>query len=144
MKKILLICLLGWACLPFLEASAYSDLFSYDTVKIRIEMEPLQELEELVSENEDILVSHYPGNLAIVTLSAESGIMLDPVLSGFIPNTPIDIPPFAWGCLLSGFGVAWVYNATHDTEDTRKAFMGCIVNGIVLTSIYIINLLVNY
>jgi hypothetical protein len=127
-----------------MKGNSNNDLFSYDPVKMNRELEPLAELEKLIAEVGTFSYTQYyaiqsGGSFASCTIPVTT-----PAVSVLVSDAPANLPPFVWGCLLSGFGVALVYNTTHNNEDTKKAFMGCIVNGIVLTSVYIINLLANY
>ena len=142
MQRSFLVCVILLSGFSVMKGSPSLDLFSYDAVELQSEMEPLQQIENLILEGEDFSAEYFIINKEL-SKPACAYFSSDPAIEGFFSNVPRDIPPFVWGCLLSGFGVALVYNATHDNEDTKKAFMGCIVNGLVLTSLYIINLMAN-
>jgi hypothetical protein len=113
------------------------DIFIYQKDLLEIEMAELQALENLVTEG-SFLISRNPCYNEGHTEPLNTAGIIAAI------DLPEEIPSFAWGCVLSGLGVVLVHNATNDTEETKKAFMGCIVNGVVVTGIYIINLLATY
>lgn len=54
-------------------------------------------------------------------------------------ESPLGIPPFLWGCILSWVGVLLVYLLTEENKDlTKKALWGCVAGGAAYVLFYVI------
>lgn len=116
------------------------NLFSYDEKELNIIMKDLLELEDYLSlntkgENPEL---NKQGTILL------SGLKDNPMQLVGLDEELYDIPPFYWGCLMSGLGVVIVYKTTADNSKTRQAFMGCLANGVFLTGVYVVKVLVRY
>ncbi|MBN1949804.1 MAG: hypothetical protein JW801_01285 [Bacteroidales bacterium] len=136
MKKISV--LLAFCLLSMLPLSA-ADLFSYNAEQLQNELLVLNELECAVIQDQ---LTRAPFEMDLLP-AVKGAVQMVPQ-----PNAEVDklygIPPFYWGLLLSGVGIAYVYKVSQDSERTKQAFLGCVVNGVALTSIYLIRLLILY
>jgi prolipoprotein diacylglyceryltransferase len=115
-----------------------ADLFSYDQNQVAQELSQLQSLENYVSANPDITLSSLQAenNSLIANLNLSTNDMSGFAFSG---ETAFGVPSFLWGCVFSIVGVAVVYFVTdEDKDETKKAFYGCIINGVLYTAWYVL------
>ncbi|MBK7094833.1 MAG: hypothetical protein IPH57_07260 [Saprospiraceae bacterium] len=108
-----------------------ADLFKLDYNAVQTEFTELNQLGDMVASNPEITYSSLVetnGNLVTsINLAPESAL---PMGSG---NQVLGIPSFLWGCVFSVAGLLVVYISTEqDKEETKKAFYGCLANGIIL------------
>lgn len=123
MKKILSITSVLTLCVSL---SFASEPLNYEPQKINTEFEQLNKIEQYVQMNEGTTLESLKNNALLenikITDNASSSIV-----SG---DLPAGIPAFWWGCVLSWVGLILVYVITDkDNAQTKKALLGCLVNG---------------
>ena len=137
MKKTLLTLFAGLFISTFAFANN-ADIFSYNADQLDQEMSELQALEDFVSVN--------PG-VTLTNLQAENNALVNDLnlaagefggIGSMSGEPALGIPSFLWGCVLSWVGILVVYLVTEDSEETKKAFIGCIVGGLTYTVFYIV------
>lgn len=110
-----------------------ADLFSYDEDAVSSELADLTELENYVWTNPAATLS---------SLTEEGNSLLDglklfsPFAMGMELEPPLGIPSFLWGCVFGVVGVALVYFIAEDSDETKKAFFGCLVGAVVYGLVY--------
>jgi hypothetical protein len=127
MKKLILMICAGAFLSAFVNANN-ADLFSYDQNQVAQELSQLQSLENYVSANPDITLSSLQAenNSLIANLNLSTNDISGFALSG---EPPLGISSFLWGCVFNLLGVGLVYFMTdQDKDETKKAFMGCLVS----------------
>lgn len=138
MKKVLLTLITGMF-ITTLAMAGNADVFSYDADQVNQEMAQLQSLEDFVAVNPGVTLSNLEAenNALVSDLNLASGDFAG--VGGMSGEPALGIPSFLWGCVLSWVGVLVVYLVTDDNEETKKAFIGCIVGTlfyVVLEIIY--------
>jgi hypothetical protein len=112
------------------------DLFSYDKQKVETEFAAIEELEAFVFENQSMsLTSLLSTNNVLV---ADLNLISDVNGVGYAFEPPLGIPSFLWGCVFGVAGIAIVYFVADDSEETKKAFKGCVVGSLVGIAVYLI------
>ncbi|MBN1949812.1 MAG: hypothetical protein JW801_01325 [Bacteroidales bacterium] len=131
MKKILITLVLGMMALN-LSFAGKADLFSYDSDALNNELHALTELETYVQSYPDVTlaelqVENHPlmDNLMFANLS-------NGMLNSLTGAPVLGINGFWWGCAFNWVGILIVYLVADDSEQTKKALWGCIVNSILL------------
>ncbi len=124
-KKFLFSAAFAFAC-NFGFASANADLFQVNEEELSVEFAQLNELENYVNSNEDITMSSMDAANPLLQNVTATGNALG-VLSSY-GEAPLGIPSFLWGFCFNVAGVAIVYFVADDTDETRKAFIGCAVS----------------
>ncbi len=129
MKKLLLfVTLLAAINVSFARTA---DLFSYDNARVQKALVNADALDHYVSQ-------------AMVSLDKID--LSNPVTANFFArsgNTMMDEPAlgiggFWWGLILGWVGILIVYLVTEDSEETKKALYGCIVQGVVGLACYVL------
>jgi hypothetical protein len=136
MKKLLLVLVTG-LCFTVYSNAKNADLFNYNKEVVNKELSDLQTLENYVSANPGTTLTDLQAN----NNELASKLNLNTTdLSGFMASfePPLGVPSFLWGCVFSVAGVAVVYFVADDKEETKKAFKGCVVNGVTYLVIYVI------
>lgn len=137
MKKILLTLLTGLFVSTFVFANS-ADVFSYDANQVNQEMSQLQTLEDFVAVNPGVTLSN---------LQTENNAMINDLdltscnfgsMGSLSGEAALGIPSFIWGCCVGLVGVLIVHLVAEDSEETKKAFMGCIVGNVVYTVFYVV------
>jgi len=124
--RILFLVLFGLLFTNFAMAEN-GDLFQYDKEKVNQEMTELNALEHILLQNqelsyEDLMVADNP---LVLNLDYSMGLMTPDMING-----PI-IPAFWWGCIFGPVGVLIVYIVEDDRDQTKSAFWGCVIAGLV-------------
>jgi hypothetical protein len=137
MKKVLLTLCAG-LFVSLMATASNSGLFTYDADQVNSEMAELQAIENYVSVNQGITLTNLQAeNNALVNnmnfVTGEFGGMS--TLSG---EAAFGIPSFLWGCVFGVVGIAVVYFVTEDSEETKKAFFGCIVGSLSYFVFYVL------
>lgn len=127
-KKFLFSAAFALAC-NFGFASANADLFQVNEEELNVEFAQLNELESFVNSNEDVTMSSMEATNPLLQNVTASGNALG-VLSTY-GEAPLGIPSFLWGFCFNVAGVALVYFVADDSDETRKAFIGCAVSGAI-------------
>lgn len=130
MKKLLLTFCIGTFVTMFASANN-ADLFSYNADEVNQELVQLQNLEDYVNANPGITLTNLQSdnNDLVANLDLNLNNLGGFALSG---EPPLGIPSFLWGCVFAVVGVAVVYFITdQDMDETKKAFLGCVVSGAV-------------
>jgi hypothetical protein len=140
MKKLILMICAGAFLSVFVSANNAS-LFSYNEDQVNQELSQLQSLENYVSVNPDVSLAGLQADnnslLANLNMTSNFGGFS---LSG---EPPLGIPSFLWGCVFTLVGVAIVYFMTdQDMAETKKAFLGCAVSGLVYILWYVFVVLI--
>lgn len=113
------------------------DLFSYDKAKVETEFAALETLESYVYNNQEVtldgLLAEESGLIAGLNLTSDvNGIEFA------FGEPPLGIPSFVWGCVFGVAGIAIVYFVAEDSEETKKAFKGCVVGALTYTLFYVL------
>jgi hypothetical protein len=124
-KKFLFSAAFALAC-NFGFASANAELFQVNEEELNVEFAQLNELESFVNSNEDVTMSSMDATNPLLQNVTATGNALG-VLSTY-GEAPLGIPSFLWGFCFNVAGVAIVYFVADDTDETRKAFIGCAVS----------------
>jgi len=124
-KKFLFSAAFAFAC-NFGFASANAELFQVNEEELSVEFAQLNELENFVNSNEDVTMSSMDAANPLLQNVTATGNALG-VLSSY-GEAPLGIPSFLWGFCFNVAGVAIVYFVADDTDETRKAFIGCAVS----------------
>jgi len=127
-KKFLFSAAFALAC-NFGFASANAELFQVNEEELNVEFAQLNELESFVNSNEDVTMSSMEATNPLLQNVTASGNALG-VLSTY-GEAPLGIPSFLWGFCFNVAGVALVYFVADDSDETRKAFIGCTVSGAI-------------
>jgi hypothetical protein len=127
-KKFLFSAAFALAC-NFGFASTNADLFQVNEEELNVEFAQLNELESYVNSNEGVTMSSMETNSPLLQNVTTTGDALG-ILSAY-GEPPLGIPSFLWGFCFNVAGVAIVYFVADDRDETKKAFIGCVVvNGI--------------
>lgn len=137
-KKVLFGAILALACNVGM-ANADASLFAVNEQEISNEFAQLNELEQYVNANEGVTLSSMDeSNPLIANVSSSSNAM--GALSA-MGEPPLGVPSFFWGLCFSVAGVAIVYFVSDDRDETKKAFIGCAVNGGISLLLWLIPLI---
>ena len=137
-KKFLFSAAFALAC-NFGFASANAELFQVNEEELNVEFAQLNELESFVNSNEDVTMSSMDATNPLLQNVTSTGNALG-VLSTY-GEAPLGIPSFIWGFCFNVAGVAIVYFVADDRDETRKAFIGCVVSngiGILFWLVYVV------
>ncbi|MBK8845761.1 MAG: hypothetical protein IPO27_04010 [Bacteroidetes bacterium] len=114
-----------------------ADLFKHDQNAVKSEFSSIENLDAYLNANPNMsyadvqdknLVSDSKFNAEGSTLSAPKG--------GDCP--PLGIPSFVWGCVLGWIGILLVYLLCGEREETKKAFMGCLIPTALVIIYYVV------
>ena len=137
MKKIILT-LCADLFVTLLASANNADLFKYDANQVNQEMTQLQAIEDYVAANPDMTLSgmQAENNALVSHLNLSSG---DFGGIGSLSGEPaLGIPSFLWGCVFGVVGVAIVYFVSEDSDETKKAFLGCVVSAAAWILFYVL------
>ena len=137
MKKIILTLCAG-LFVTLLASANNADLFKYDANQVNQEMTQLQAIEDYVAANPDMTLSgmQAENNALVSHLNLSSG---DFGGIGSLSGEPaLGIPSFLWGCVFGVVGVAIVYFVSEDSDETKKAFLGCVVSAAAWILFYVL------
>ena len=101
-------------------------------------MTQLQAIEDYVAANPDMTLSgmQAENNALVSHLNLSSG---DFGGIGSLSGEPaLGIPSFLWGCVFGVVGVAIVYFVSEDSDETKKAFLGCVVSAAAWILFYVL------
>ena len=130
MKKVtLVLAILGLFLTGF---AGNAGLFSFDADKVNAELSELTVLESFVTENGGTYADLLNTNNSLVENVSNSTFAFG--ATGFEPV--MGIPSFIWGFCFNVAGVAIVYFVSEDMDETKKAFYGCIVSGVLYFAWY--------
>ncbi len=59
-------------------------------------------------------------------------------VSTLLPEPPLGIPSFIWGFCLGVVGILIVYLTTEDTEEAKKALLGCVIANALWLILYLV------
>ena len=135
-KNFLLIIALFMAVSANLNAAA-SDLFSYNEEAVSAQLADLTELENYIWNNPtttlSVLVENGNNLVSGLNLASPNALGMS------FGEPPLGIPSFLWGCAFGVVGVALVYFISEeDTDETKKAFYGCITSTLVYAVVYVV------
>ncbi|MFN5370973.1 MAG: hypothetical protein ACK5B6_05865 [Bacteroidia bacterium] len=116
-----------FACACNLGFAADAALFDVNEQELSTEFAQLNELEQYVNANEGVTFSSMDANNPLLENVSAGNSALGVVSS--LAEAPLGIPSFLWGFCFNVAGVAIVYFVANDSEETRKAFIGCAVSG---------------
>ncbi len=116
-----------FACACNLGFAADADLFEVNEQEISTQFAQLDDLENYVNENEDVTFSSMDASNPLLANVSVGNSALGVVSS--LADAPLGIPSFLWGFCFNVAGVAIVYFVANDSEETRMAFIGCVVSG---------------
>lgn len=125
-------------CLAFNSFANDADLFTYDESVVNSELSDLQVLENYVVANPGVTLTDLKNenNSLIANLEFAVNDMGGFLFNGMEP--PLGVSSFLWGCVFGIAGVAVVYFIADDKDETKKAFKGCVINGIFYVIFYVI------
>jgi hypothetical protein len=133
MKKLLSIGLVLVLSLTGRVLASDAELFKVDDQKINNEFSDLNKLENFVNANEGVTLEEVQAkNLNVLdglNENPESFQGMGSTLRGG-GDSPLGIPPFIWGCVLSWVGVLIVYLIAEDREMTKMALYGCLAGAV--------------
>ena len=119
--------------------SNYTELFSYDRIKMDSEMQLLQEIEDYVQLNPETTYSGLAAsNPAMVCTLAPDD---DPDAPAGSVEPPLGIPSFYWGCCFGLSGVLIVALVTEDKGEIKRSLKGCTIAAItysVICAVYVV------
>lgn len=127
MKKILLTLCAG-LFITLLASANNADFFSYDADQVNQEMAQLQSLEDFVSTNSGITLANLQAENNALVNNLNFGSSEFGGIGSLSGEQALGIPSFLWGCVFNVAGVAIVYFITEDNDETKKAFIGCVVS----------------
>ena len=109
-----------------------ADLFSYDALTIENQMAQLDQLEGYVLANPGVILSEITsgGDALSIIGSDLTGIRLT-------NEKTLGIPGFCWGCTFGWIGILIVYLNGQDSEQVKKATIGCVVQTLLVGAIYL-------
>jgi len=140
MRKTIFTLLMAIAFLPAV-ASVNAELFTVDDQELTTDFAQLNELEEFVSANEGITLSDISAENPLLTNMSNRANILG-VLSGLRGDPPAGIPSIIWGLCLSWVGVLVVDFVADDRDETKKAFIGCLIGAGVYVVFWVVWILI--
>jgi hypothetical protein len=135
MKKIF--SLFSALCL-FVGFSFANEPLDLDQNQISKEFEGLVKVENFINANDGMTLEKLKqeNSQIIEGVNLAETTSVSAVKGGDLPG---NIPPFVWGCVLSWVGLILVYVLTDkDSAMTKKALIGCLVNGVVWIVYYFV------
>jgi hypothetical protein len=115
-------------------ANASNNLFDVDYAEVTNALTEVTALEQFVLENEGVSYAEIAENNGILISNITDGT----TVSAGLQDGPLGIPSFVWGCVLGWVGILIVYFIEEDSDETKKSFYGCLVNGAVGVILYIV------
>ena len=112
-----------------------AELFSYNRNALEVAIAPIANVENFVAQNSSLSVTE------LVSTGNELFNGVGATASPFALNEslPLGCPAFLWGCVFSVPGLVVIYIMTNnDREQVKKAFNGCVANGIVYLAFVVI------
>lgn len=128
-----------FACACNLGFAADAALFEVNEQEISTEFAQLDELESYVNANDGVTFSAMDASNPLLANVSAGNSALGVVSS--LAEAPLGIPSFLWGFCFNVAGVAIVYFVADDRDETRKAFIGCVVSngiGLLFWLIYVV------
>ena len=135
MKKVLLL-FVAFSVMYVGNASVSSGLFEIDEQEFYYELADLTALDEYVESNEGITLSSIDASSFLEDTQMMS-VLAQVVDFWQLNEPPLGIPSFLWGCVLGWVGILITYLVSDDKEETKKALIGCVVQGGVVVLFYV-------
>jgi hypothetical protein len=113
-------------------ANASNNLFDVDYAEVTNALTEVAVLEQFVLENEGVSYAEIAENNGVLITNITQGT----TITNSLQDGPAGIPSFVWGCLFGILGIAFVYFVEEDSDETKKAFYGCLVGGVSYILLY--------
>ncbi len=106
-----------------------ASLFQYDKNAVNKEMSQLNKVESYVNANNGVTLNQLKAENNEVVKNVNFNTKASEFSS--LADGPAGIPSFIWGFCLTWVGILIVYLVTEDSDETKKALIGCLVSAAV-------------